>query len=114
MGLKIAELLRWKTSIQLKDADNQLILDDKKKPVTVYLRVVGDEDLQNAYKEARVHSAEKRRVLRDETSVEFKDQIEPIRDASREDCMELIKIARTQNFQAEANLGVTRPDDIKL
>lgn len=114
MGLKIADLLRWKTTIDLKDELGTPILDDKGNPVTIYMRVVGDQDLQEAFKLARVRSADKRRQLRDETSVEFKDQVLPIREASREDCIELIKVARSQDFNSEAFANTERPEEVTL
>lgn len=114
MGLKISQLLRWKTSIILKDELGAEVKDEKGKAITVYMRVVGDEDLQRAYKLARIESAAKRKALRDETSIEFKDQVEPIREASREDCLELIKTARSQNFSSEAYSNTERPDDAKI
>lgn len=113
MGLKIVDLLRWRGSVELKDQYDKPILDNGK-PVTVYLRVVGDQDLQNAYKVARIHSAEKRKQLRDSTSLEFKDQVEPIREASKEECIELIVTAREQNFGAEAYANTVRPEAVKL
>ncbi len=113
MGLKIADLLRWRGSVELKDAEGKPILYEKK-PVTVYVRVIGDQDLQNAYKVARVNSAEARKKLRDETSLEFKDQVEPIRDATKEDCVELILTAREQSFGSDAYANTERPDLVKI
>jgi len=114
MGLKIVDLLRWKTSIVLKDEYDKILLDEKGNPVTIYMRVVGDQDLQDAFKLARVRSAEKRKTLRDETSLEYLDQVAPIKEASREDCVELIKTARTQTFQSEAYANVERPEAVKI
>jgi len=116
MGIKISDLLRWKSEIILKEnlAEDAKPITKDGKPVKIYMRVVGDEDLQDAYKSARVHSATKRKALRDETSLEFKDQVLPVREATKEDCLELIKVARSQNFQSEAYANTERPDDIKL
>jgi hypothetical protein len=114
MGLKIADLLRWRTSIILKDSKGESILDDEGLPVEVWIRVVGDEDLQNSYKYGRAASAKKRRELRDTTSEEYLAAIEPIRSASREEVIEVIKTARTQNLQSEAYSNVVRPDELKI
>lgn len=113
MGLKIVDLLRWRGSVELKDTDGKPILYDKK-PVTVYVRVIGDQDLQNAYKVARVHSAEARKKLRDHESLEFKDQVEPIREATKEECIELILTAREQNFGSDAYANTERPELVRL
>jgi hypothetical protein len=113
MGLKIADLLRWRTSVELKDENGKPILDNGK-PVVVYLRVIGDQDLQDAYRIGRVHSSDKRKKLRDKESLEFKDQVEPIREASKEECIDLIKTARQQNLNSQAYANVTRPDLVKL
>lgn len=111
---KLVNLLRWKKALSLLDGDDKPILDEKKKPVKVWLRVIGDEAQQDAYKIARVKSAEKRFALRDISSLDYKDQVMPIIEADRETCEELIKISRGSNFTGEALANVERPDLPKL
>lgn len=108
-GLKISELLKWKTNVILLN-DGAPILDDNGKPVEVWLRVIGDDDLDKAHTIARIASATKRKELRDKTSKEYKDRVEPIMDAPREDCIDVLTQYRTSNLYAEARVKTIRED----
>lgn len=107
---KLVNLLRWKKAITLLDDEGKPVLDEKKKEVKVWVRIIGDESQQDAYRMARVQSAEKRRVLRDMNSTDYKDQILPIMEADRETCEELVRISRGSNFTGEALSNTERPD----
>jgi len=109
-GLKISELLKWKTNLILLNPEGNPILDDKKKPVEVWLRVIGDDDLDKAHTAARIASAEKRKLLKDKDSQEYKDRVEPIIDAPREDCIDVLRTYRTSNLYAEARVKTVRPE----
>lgn len=111
---KLVNLLRWKKALVLLDDNGNPILDEKKKPIKVWIRIIGDEDQQEAYKMARIKSAQKRAILRDLNSSDYKDQVLPIMEADRETCEELIKISRGSNFTGEALANVERPDLPKL
>lgn len=114
MGLKISDLLRWRGSIELKNADGSAIKDDHDKPVSVYLRIVSDPDLDLIYKNARVMSGDMRKKLRDTESTEYKDQVLPIKEATQEEAIELIKTARQQNYGTQAYANMIKPDLIKI
>lgn len=109
-GLKISQLLKWKTNVLLTDHQGNPILDDKKKPVEVWLRVIGDDDLDASHKAARIASAAQRKVLRDRNSQEYKDRVEPIMEATREDCIDVLKQYRTSNLYAEARVKTVREE----
>lgn len=113
MGM-LVNLLRWKKSLTLLDEEGKPIKDPKGKDVKVWLRIIGDEDQQEAYKMARIKSAEKRAALRDVNSPDYKDQVMIITDADDETCKELIRISRGSNFTGEALSNVERPDLPKL
>lgn len=113
MGLKIADLLKFKTSIDLTDTEGNLILDGKK-PITVHIRLVGDQDLEESYTAARLESARLRAALRDTKSSDYRDRVLPISEATEEQCLEIIKSSRTSNLEAEARAAVVRPDLPKL
>lgn len=110
MGLKIADLLKWRTSVILLDADGNPVLDDDEKPVVVYLRIIGDNDLEEAHRQARIHSAKVRKELQDSTSDMFQDRVLPIMEASREDCIGIIMQYRTSNLDAESRANTVRPE----
>lgn len=112
--MDLATLLRWKTTINLKDANGNSILDENKKPVVVYMRVVSDWDVEEAYKLARVASAKKREALKDVDSDDFKSSVKILEDASEDECKTMIKLGRSTNWYAEAVSSVTRPDAVKI
>jgi hypothetical protein len=114
MGLKIADLLKWRTTVILLDQEDKPILDDDKNPINVYLRVIGDDDLEASHRAARLHSATIRKQLQDKTSDLYKDRVEPIMEASREDCESIVSQYRASNLESEARANVTRPDAVTL
>lgn len=100
---KISELLRWKTEYEIKGPSNEAL---KK----VWLRVIGDEDLTEAFKQARVASSKKRIALRDPQSSDFIDEVLPLEMASREDWIAIISASKSAEFQSEAYAVVERDD----
>lgn len=113
-NLKLIDLLRWKKQIQLVNASNKPILDENKKPVSVWIRIIGDDAQQEAYKMARIKSSEKRYALRDPNSSDYKDQVLPLIDADKEICVELIKASKGSSFTGEALANIERPDLPKM
>ncbi len=104
---KISELLRWKDSLVLKN--------QKGEPLeTVWVRIIGDYDLQEAYRLARVASSEKRRALRDVDSTDFKDQVLIFAEGSEEECKALIKASRGASWASQAFSVVVRGDEVKI
>lgn len=116
MGLKIADLLRWRDSVVLKNEEGQELnaegqpLEEGQEPLTVYLRVIGDDDLGASYRIARIASQEKRRRLEDKESLDWKEATQPIEEATKEQLTALVLQARTSNLAAEARSSVKRPD----
>lgn len=104
---KLSQLLRWKREVQLKGPDNEIL-------ETVYMRIIGDWDLQESYRLARVASAAKRERLRDIDTDDFKDQIATFNDADESVCKELIRVAREAGWTSQALSTIVRPDEIKL
>lgn len=114
MGLKISELLKWRSPLVLNGHDGKPILDEKKKPVTVYVRVINDDDLEEAHRQARLASATLRKRLQDKDDSLYQDRIDPIMDASREDCIEVLTEYRTSNLPAEARAKVVKEELVTL
>ena len=80
------------------------------KPIKkVWVRILGDYDLNQAYKLSRIASANKRKALRDPESDDYKDEVLGVVDIPPEDQMDLIKTARTSNFISEAQSTIERP-----
>lgn len=115
MGLKISDLLKWRTDITLKDLEGKDIIDPTTdQPVTLWLRIIGDEDLQETYKKARAASSLRRKSLLDKVSDDYFAAIDPIREGTREELVEIIKAARTSNLAQEAQVNVVRPDEVEI
>lgn len=111
MGLKIADLLRFRDEVTLLYPNtDKPILDDKGKPVVVYIRLIGDDDLEKSHKAARLASSDIRAQLRDPSTELYRDRVAPIITESRETCIEIIQSARSSNLDAEARSAVVRPD----
>jgi len=98
----LSELLRWKKKVQLTD------------DTAAWVRIIGDWDLQESYKLARIASAKKREALRNINSSDFQDEIQAFSDASKEECLSLIRAARSNQWVSEALSAVVRPDEVKL
>jgi len=116
MGLKIADLLKWRDSIVLKNDDGLEIneegnpLKEGEEPLRVYLRIIGDDDLAISYRMARMASARKRESLTKQDTLDWEEASKPIMDATKEQLVALVNQARTSNLEAEARSGVTRPE----
>ena len=111
---KLVNLLKWNRKFILKDQEGNFLLDDKSQPITIWLRIIGDDDLQDSYREARLRSAAKRTSLRNPESKEYRDEIELISEATVENCVDLIKAARANIFTAEAQSNVARSELPKI
>lgn len=104
---KLSELLRWKREVKLMGPNGEVL-------ETVYMRIIGDYDLQEAYRLARIASAAKRERLRDTDTEDFKDQVAPFNEASEDECKQLIRVAREAGWTPQALSAVIRPDEVKI
>lgn len=107
---KLTNLLRWKKRVTLTDRTGEPLKDEKGNPVIVWVRIIGDEDQQEAYRMSRIKSYEVRMKLRDESTPDYKDTILPIQNAAKEVAIELVRASRGNNFTAEALANVERPE----
>jgi len=104
----LADLLRYKQEVDIMH------------PVTgefikkVWLRILGDFDLNKAYKIARIASSKKRLALRDPSTDDYQDEVMGVIDLSREEKEDLIRTARLSIIVSEAQSVVERPDLPKL
>lgn len=112
--VKISELLKWKDWISLYDENNKPIVNEHGKSYKVWLRVLGDQDLQESFTLARIASAVLRKNLRNPETLDFKEKILPIREAEASECLEIVITSKSQNFTAEAIVNTERPDEVRL
>lgn len=100
----LTDLFLYKKEVEILNPVTQ-------KPVKkVWVRVLGDYDLNQAYKASRIASANKRKALRDPESDDYKDEVLGVAELPNGDQIELIKTARTSGFIAEAQSTIERPE----
>lgn len=104
---RLADLFKYKTKVQIKGQDGST-------KATVWLRVIGDEDLNNCYKLARIASAQRRKLLRQENSPEYLDEIAPIEEMEDEDLRKIVRQSKETEFTSEAYVMVNREDLPKI
>lgn len=107
MGLSIKELFTYKKEISL--------LDNRGNEVAkAWVRLLGEEELNLAYKLSRVASLQKRDKFRDTTSIEFKDEIAPMGELTREELLEMILEAQKNKVTSQAFVKVDREELPKI
>jgi hypothetical protein len=100
----LVDLLRYKKELEINDPNTG-------KPIKkIWIRVLGDLDLQNSYKAARLASAAKREALRDPETEDYKDEVLGVIDLSYEEQIDIIKTAKLSNIISEAAVAVIRPE----
>lgn len=103
------DLLKYKDKVVLKHPKTGKDLK------AVWVRILGDEDLKEAFRYARIVSAEKRKGLRDKSSDVYRDEIESIlNESSREDQITLILASKENEFANNAPIVVPREDLPKI
>lgn len=105
----LSNLFKYKKQIDIMDIDNPEKVAQK-----VWIRLLGDEDLKESYRWARIVSAHKRKVLRDETSVEYLDETAQLEGAEVETLIAIILAANENVFETEAQAVVERKDLPKI
>jgi hypothetical protein len=102
----ISKLFKWSMKYTIINEDGEQIKD-------VYLRIVGDADLNKSRVYALRKSAELRKKLYDETSDEYLAYIPDKDIAEKENLIELLLVEWTRTFSQEAvsNLKFTLPTE---
>lgn len=81
---------------------------------TVWVKLLGDSDLNKAYRAARIVSQAYREALRDESTEEYMDQVLPIVKQSREELITMILDAQRNRVTQLAYVNVNREELIKI
>lgn len=100
----LIDLLRYKKEFIVRDPRTGAEI--KK----IWLRILGDMDMNQAYKAARLASSAKRAALRDPETDDYKDEVLGLSALSREDLTDIIRAARLTNVANEALSSVVRPE----
>lgn len=111
---KLTNLLKWKKAIAIKDEKGLAARDEDGNPVIIYMRVIGDKDLEDASAKARFISALKRAVISDSTSEDYLSNVSIFNDATMEQCIEIIAQGKGANWMGEALSNVVVPEMPKI
>lgn len=103
----LEDLLRYKKEVELKNRSGKTV---KK----VWIRILGDEDLRDAFKFSRIVSAEKRARLRDKNSDTYKDEIRTLLDSTKAEKIELIVASKENQYANEAPVILSREELPKI
>lgn len=111
----ISQLLRWKKSVILRNETGSPIIDSEThKPTVVWVRIITDKDLEDAFKKARIASAKMRVDLTNPETDEYKALIAPFDDADRQACYDMSLAGMGANWLGEALSNVVRPELPKI
>lgn len=99
----LKDLLKYKDKVEIKDQKEKII-------ATVWVKILGDEELNLAYKLSRVASTTKRARLNDVESLDYRDEIEVIAELPRETQEQMIIESYTNKFLSEAYVKVDREE----
>lgn len=104
----IADLLRYKKSLDITDPRTGTKLE------TVWIKIMGDEDVKTSYKYGRVASSELRVKLKDSESIDYKIQIKSIEEQDDQDLYDLIVASKVNDFTRESVAVIAREELPKL
>lgn len=100
----ISELLRYKDEVKLLDPKTN------KKLASVWIRILGDESIKDAYKYSRLASAQKRTALTDTTSIDYLDEVASLNGQDTKDLHDLVVASMENDFTSEAVVVVQREE----
>jgi hypothetical protein len=107
---KLTNLLKWHKQIIIKDEKGLIIRDQNNNPIQMYMRVIGDKDLEDAMLKARFASAQLRKELANLESEQYLANVAVFSEATKEQCIEMIVQGRAANWAGEAFSVVKMPD----
>ena len=100
----LSDLLRYKESLMLRDERRD---KDLKK---VWVRLLGDEDLKEAFRFSRIVSAKKRAALKDKDSVDFLDDVAQLSEQPRTELVDIIVASKEHEFTNESTVIVDKEE----
>jgi len=107
---KLTNLLKYKKEIIVRDEKGSIARDEEGKPVMVYMRVIGDKDLEEAQTTGRIASAQRRAALFDTESQDHLINVKIFNDAGPEECRATIVQASATGWSSEAYVVVELPE----
>lgn len=107
--VSIVDLLRYKKEVTLLDPRTREPIGQK-----LWVRIMGDEDIKEAFKYARLKSSEMRKKLKDHNSIEYKLQVEDLEEQDDKDLYDLIVASRVNNYTRESIAVIVREELPKI
>lgn len=107
MAISIKELFTYKKEVTLRNKDD-------KEVAKCWVRLLGESDLNAAFRAARIESTRKREAYRDHSTEDFKDEIAPVADLTREELTTMILGARQNRFRSQAFVKINREELPKI
>lgn len=108
MANNLRDLFKFKKSAEIIDPETKEVL------AKFWVRILGDEDIKEAYKYGRIASANKRASLKNKESDDYKDAQAQLEGAPRENLIFIMKASREAMFANEAGVIVVREELPKL
>lgn len=106
MAISIKDLFTYKKEVVVENREGQ--------KASIWVRLLGEFDLNESYKLSRIASTNKRVVLRNSESTEYADEIFPLAELTREELTSMILGARRNRITAEAFVKVDREELPKI
>lgn len=107
MAVSIKDLFTYKKEVSLLDRN-------EKEVAKCWVRLLGETDLNQALKSARIESMRKRQVYRDIESEEFRDEIQPLEELTREELTTMILSSKKNQITSQAFVHVNREELPKI
>lgn len=106
MAANIKDLFTYKKEVTLENREG--------KKATIWVRLLGESDLNESFKLSRIASTRRREALRDVESLEYQDEIVPLGELTREELTTMILGTVRNRFMTEAFVKVDRDEIPKI
>lgn len=103
----ISDLLNWKREVTITKQDGGTL-------AKIWIRLIGDFDLQEAYRQSRIASSKKRAALRDPESFDYQDEIQTLEAANEIELKNLIRTSAENTFLNDAIAKINRDELPKM
>lgn len=104
--VSIKELFTYTKDVVVKNRDDIT--------ATLYVKLLGESDLNESYKLSRIASTNRREALRNKESIEYQDEILPLVDLTREELTAMILGTHKNRYMSEAFVKVNREELPKI
>lgn len=104
----IGDLLKYKTEVKLVHPQTKKVLQ------TVWVKIMGDEAVKEAYKFGRIASSKMRKELQDTSSSDYELHIKSLEEQEDTDLYDLIVAAKVNEFSQQSVAVIARDELPKI